>query len=216
MEKTRSRENIASSEGENKSTSSSKTQPEVDFSDLIHELAEINQKGNSLFKESKLDLAQNELIKGDEIFQKEAQKLYNLYIDHPNFEKILALFKTNLSLIAKTFFEQKDYNNAISYDLKVICLEPKDEESIIRLFKSYSKIEKSQQAVYYGDLFMGMDISSQNKFQNVIKDIENEKIKLNSLQNLWINRIKLVLFNLILFVTIILIAMFFLRTRRNI
>ena len=110
MEKTRSRENIASSEGENKSTSSSKTQPEVDFSDLIHELAEINQKGNSLFKESKLDLAQNELIKGDEIFQKEAQKLYNLYIDHPNFEKILALFKTNLSLIAKTFFEQKDYN----------------------------------------------------------------------------------------------------------
>ena len=65
----------------------------------------------------------------------------------------------------------------------------KDEESIIRLFKSYSKIEKSQQAVYYGDLFMGMDISSQNKFQNVIKDIENEKIKLNSLQNIWRNRI---------------------------
>ena len=214
MEKVR--ENIVLSEGENKTTSSSKSLPDTDFSYLINQLTEINQKGNSLFKESKLDLAQNELIKGHELFEKESAKLYNTYIDHPQFDQILSLFKINLSLIAKVFFEQKDYNNAIIYDLKVICLEPKDEESIIRLFKSYSKIEKYQQAVYYGDLFMGMEISTQNKFKDIQKEIENEKIKLIQIQNLWKNRIKIILFNLILFMTTAYLAMFFLRTFKTV
>ena len=212
MEQTISKENIALSEVENKTTSSSKTLPEADFSKLINEIAQINEKGDLYFKESNINSAQNELTKGYEIFQKESEKLYNLYIDHPQFDQILSLFKNNLSLIAKTYFEQKDYNNAILYDLKVICLEPKDEESIIRLFKSYSKIDKCQQAVYYGELFMGMDIATQNKFKDIRIDIENEKIKLEKLQNLWNNRIKIIMFNLIVFITIYFIAMFFLRS----
>lgn len=213
METTISKENIALSEGENKTTSSSKTLPETDFSNLIDEITDINKRGNFSFKESKFDSAQEELSKGYEMFQKESQKLYNLYIDHPQFDQILSLFKDNLSLIAKTFFEQKDYNNAILYDLKVICLEPKDEESIIRLFKSYSKINKAQQAVYYGDLFMGMDIATQDKFKDVLQDIKNEKIKLEKLQNMWKNRIKIIFFNLIIFIIIYFVAMLFLRSK---
>ena len=213
METAISKENIALSEGENKTASSSKTLPETDFSNLINEITDINKKGNLSFKESKLDSAQEELSKGYEIFQKESEKLYNLYIDHPQFDQILSLFKINLSLIAKTFFEQKDYNNAILYDLKVICLEPKDEESIIRLFKSYSKINKAQQAVYYGDLFMGMDIATQDKFKDILQDIKKEKIKLENLQNMWKNRIKIISFNLIIFLIIYFVAMFFLRSK---
>ena len=213
MEKTR--ESIALSEGENKTSSSSNTLPEADFSTLINELNQINQKGNSLFKESKLDSAHDELIKGYEIFQREAEKLYNAYIDHPQFDYILSLFKINLSLIAKVFFEQKDYNNAIIYDLKVICLEPKDEESIIRLFKSYSKIEKCQQAVYYGDLFLDMDISNKINYKDIKNEIENEKIKLIRIQNLWKKKIKIILFNLILFASIYYLAMFFLRAKKT-
>ena len=213
METAISKENIALSEGENKTASSSKTLPETDFSKLIDEITNINKRGNLSFKESKLDSAQEELSKGYEIFQKESEKLYNLYIDHPQFDQILSLFKINLSLIAKTFFEQKDYNNAILYDLKVICLEPKDEESIIRLFKSYSKINKAQQAVYYGDLFMGMDIATQDKFKDVLQDIQKEKIKLEKLQNMWKNRIKLILFNMITFLIIYFVAMFFFRSK---
>ena len=213
METTFSKENIALSEGENKTTSSSKTLSETDFSNLIDEITDINKRGNFSFKESKFNYAQEELSKGYEMFQKESQKLYNLYIDHPQFDQILSLFKDNLSLIAKTFFEQKDYNNAILYDLKVICLEPKDEESIIRLFKSYSKINKAQQAVYYGDLFMGMDIATQDKFKDVLQDIKNEKIKLEKLQNMWKNRIKIIFFNLIIFIIIYFVAMLFLRSK---
>ena len=78
----------------------------------------------------------------------------------------------------------------IVYDLKLIALDPKFEESIVRLFNSYSKINKNQQAVYYGELFMDLDKDIRDKFQGTEKKIEDEKIKLNKLQKEEEKRIK--------------------------
>ena len=62
--------------------------------------------------------------------------------------------------------------------MKLICLEPKNSEAIYRLFNSYSKIEKSQQAVYYGDVYLELESNNKNKFENAKEEIGKEKIKL--------------------------------------
>ena len=100
------------------------------------------------------------------------------------------LFKKLLSNLALCYYGQEKFKEAIVYDLKLIALDPKFEESIVRLFNSYSKINKNQQAVYYGELFMDLDKDIRDKFQGTEKKIEDEKIKLNKLQKEEEKRIK--------------------------
>ena len=64
----------------------------------------------------------------------------------------------------------------------MIALEPKYGRSIVRLFKSYSKINKVQQAVFYGNVFLDLDIDTRKKFKGINEIIEEEKIKLKNIQ----------------------------------
>ena len=116
-------------------------------------------------------------------------------------------------MIAECFYEQKKYKEAIEFDLKLICLEPKNSEAFYRLFNSYSKIEKSQQAVYYGDIFLDFDEETKNKFKNASEEIEKEKIKLKSYGK---NSIKKMVFNFFLILVLFsLLMLFFHRAKSN-
>ena len=64
----------------------------------------------------------------------------------------------------------------------MIALDPKYGRSIVRLLKSYSKINKTQQAVFYGDVFRNLDMDTRNKFKGINEIIEEENIKLKKIQ----------------------------------
>ena len=218
MQKSKSRENISTSAeaSSDKNSTSSKTLPSPDFSGLMTDLNTLNSEGNSLMKQSKLEEAKAKFIQGHEKFELAADKIYSLYTNNEQVDQILALYKILLSKIAECFYEQKKYKEAIEFDLKLICLEPKNSEAIYRLFNSYSKIEKSQQAVYYGDIFLELEANNKNKIENSEKEIEKEKIKLLHIQNSRKNWIKFILFNFILMIVILsIMRLFFYRNKNN-
>lgn len=216
MQKSKSKENIStSSETSDKASTSSKTQPNLDFSDLMEELKDLNQEGNALFKQSKLEEAKNIFLQGDEKFEQESKKIYKLYTNNDQVDQILSLYKYFLSKIAECYFKQKNYNEAIIYDLKLICLEPKNYEAIYRLFNSYSKIEKTQQAVYYGEIFLAFDENIKNKFKNAENEIEKEKLKLKHIQRYGKNTINYFLINIIFILVASYIMILFFNKKKN-
>ena len=189
MQKERSAEATStSSETSDKMLTFCKQQSNSDFSDLISELTELENEGKDLLKQSKLEDAKDKFMKGHDKFELVAEKIYNLLTNNDQIEQILSLHKYSLSKIAQCFFEQKKYKDAIIYDLKLICLDPKNSEAIYRLFCSYSKIDKCQQAVYYGDIFLDLDGDIKNKFKNSAEEIQKEKIKLKSYGKLGFNK----------------------------
>ena len=209
MQISKSNENIStSSESSDKALISGKNLQNVEFTDLIKELTELNSEGIALMKESKLEEAKEKFFEGNEKFEKVADKVYNLFTNNDKTDKILSLYKTLLSKTAQCFFEQKKYKESIEFDLKLICLEPKDAQAIYRLFNSYSRINKCQQAVYYGDIFLELDTKEQKNFKNAKNEIEKEKRKLVHIQSrhYWINIIK---FNFILFLFVFIVAKLF-------
>jgi tetratricopeptide (TPR) repeat protein len=214
MQKARLGETIStSSEASDKMLTFCKHQPNSDFSDLISELTELEHEGNDLLKQSKLEDAKNKFMKGNDKFELVAEKIYNLLTNNDQVEKILSLHKYSLSKIAQCFFAQKKYKEAIEYDLKLICLDPKNCEAIYRLFYSYSQIDKCQQAVYYGDIFLDFDEDIKNKFKNAKNEIEKERIKLQSYGK---NSFNKMIFNLMLILIIFaFVALFFKRIKSN-
>ena len=214
MQKARLGETIStSSEASDKMLTFCKHQPNSDFSDLISELTDLEHEGNDLLKQSKLEDAKNKFMKGNDKFELVAEKIYNLLTNNDQVEKILSLHKYSLSKIAQCFFAQKKYKEAIEYDLKLICLDPKNCEAIYRLFYSCSQIDKCQQAVYYGDIFLDFDEDTKNKFKNAKDEIEKERIKLQSYGK---NSFNKMIFNLMLILIIFaFVALFFKRIKSN-
>lgn len=170
--------------------SSDKDNKKTDFTNLINELTKILDDGNILFKENKFEEARNKYEEGYKKFEDESSKIYSEFYINEQCFNLLMLFKKLLSNLALCYYGQEKFKEAIVYDLKLIALDPKFEESIVRLFNSYSKINKNQQAVYYGELFMDLDKDIRDKFQGTEKKIEDEKIKLNKLQKEEEKRIK--------------------------
>ena len=189
---------------------SNKAQSNLDFSEIINKLTEIIKEGDSLFKQSKIEESKDKYLLGYDIFTKENEKSLNLLTYDSKILKIVSLYKDILSKIAECFYLQKKYEDSIEYDLKLICLEPKNIKSIVRLFYSYLKKQKYQQANFYGDLFLEFDKDTKDKYKDVLKDIENFK---SQRENIKINKI---VFNFISFVIIILAIKLFIRVIRTI
>ena len=204
MEKSKLEKVISSSElsDKNSTNASSKTQPNLDFSELINELTEINKEGDSFFKKSKFEEAKNKYLQGYNTLENETEKSLNLYSTNPQVNEILSLYKIFLTKIAECSYVLKNYEEAIAFDLKLLCLEAKNGQSIIRLFNCYSKIEKYQQAVYYGELYMELDEDIKEKYKNIEKEIDIEKEKLRKIQSSNKNRINIILFNIIIIIVI--------------
>lgn len=211
MEKSKLERMISQKEISDKSSisTSSKTQINLDFSDLIKELTEINQEGDSLFNKSEFEQAINKYLQGYNLFEKETEKSYNLYCINHQVEKMISLYKGFLSKISECFYEQKKYDEAIVYDLQLICFEPKNVKSIVRLFLSYSKIGKYQQAEFYGEIYQELDKEAKNKYKDIQKDIDIIKRKLKNIRTKDKNKFNKIFFNFIIVLVVLISAFFF-------
>ena len=153
------------------------------LSNLINDLSKINNEAKLLLKNNKIEKSKNKFLEGYNIFEKESTKIYKEYYDDGKVNDLLNIYKKILSKITLCYFTQKKYKDSIVYDLKMIALDPKNYKSIVRLFKSYSKLNKYQQAIYYGELFLDFDKEIIDRFELIPVKIEEDKIKLKNLQN---------------------------------
>ena len=159
----------------------------TDFSNLLREVSNLMDTADKLDKNNKLEEEKNKFMEAYEKLESELPQINNECWNNNKCQELFLLYKKILSKIALYHYRQKNYKEAIIYDLKMITYEPKNDETIIRLFNSYSKINKSQQAIFYGELFMELDEETKGKHREMEKNIEEEKQKLIKIHQ---NRIK--------------------------
>ena len=155
---------------------------ESELTKIIKDLTKIKEKGNDLYKRNKKEEALQKFLKGYNQFHESSKKFNNEYSNSRQYEELLIIYKKILSNLALCYYKQGKYKEAIVYDLEMIALDPKYGRSIVRLLKSYSKINKTQQAVFYGDVFRNLDMDTRNKFKGINEIIEEENIKLKKIQ----------------------------------
>ena len=148
----------------------------TDFSNLLINLENIKNEGNKLYKKKQIEEAKTKFYEGYKLFEKESSIIYNEFYINKQCESLIIIFKKILSNLALCYYKQENYNKSIEFDLKLIALEPKFGKSIVRLFNSYSKINKSQQANFYGELFMDLNKEIRTKFKDTELKIAREKI----------------------------------------
>ena len=166
----------------NSNSQTNKEKLESELSILISDLTKIKEEGNDLYKKNQKEEALKVFLKGYELFHDKSKTIYNDYFFCSRFNELSIVIKKILSNIALCYYKQENYRQAIIYDLEIIALEPRYGRSIVRLLKSYSKINKIQQSVYYGNIFMDLDKDTRNKFKDMPQIIEQEKIKLKNIQ----------------------------------
>jgi tetratricopeptide (TPR) repeat protein len=154
----------------------------VDFSKLITDLTKIKDEGNALYKEKKLEEAKQKFVEGLELFKKESPLVNKERGNNEQCKEVLILYRKILSNLALCYYKEKNFEKAIEYDLKNIEDNPKFGKSIVRLFNSYSKLNKIQQAVYYGDLFLELDHETRDKFKGTQTKVQEEKNRLKKIQ----------------------------------
>jgi tetratricopeptide (TPR) repeat protein len=156
-------------------TISESSNGKTDFSDLISELTNIKNEGNSLYKSKKIEEAKNKFKEGYDRYLKELPLINKEKENNEQCKEVLLLAKKILSNLALCYYKQENYKEAINYDLKIIAEYPKFGKSIVRLFNSYKKIKEIQQAVFYGDLFLELDQETRDKFKGTQAKVQNEK-----------------------------------------
>ena len=166
----------------NRTSTDNKISGKTDFSNLISELTKIKNEGNSLYKEKKLDEAKKKYEEGLEKYGKESSLINKEKGNNDQCNEVLLLHKKILSNLALCYYKQENYEKAIEYDLEIIAENPKYGKSIVRLFNSYSRINKIAQAVYYGDLFLELEQETKDKFKDIQNKIQDEKQKLKTIQ----------------------------------
>ena len=83
----------------NSTSTSSKTQLNLDYTELINELSQINQDGDSLLKEMKFEEAKIKYLQGYNKVENETEKSNILYTINPQLEKILSKYKFQIDTV---------------------------------------------------------------------------------------------------------------------
>ena len=163
-------------------TDNTSSSGKTDISDLISELTKIKEDGNILYKQKKLEEAIKIYEEGLQKYKTKLSLIKREFGNNEQCKEILILHKKILSNIALCYYKQENYEKAIEYDLEIIAENPKYGKSIVRLFNSYSRINKIAQAVYYGDLFLELEQETKDKFKDIQNKIQDEKQKLKTIQ----------------------------------
>ena len=159
-------------------------------SDLLEELIKCKQKGNQLYKENKIEEAKLKFKDGYDKYERESPDLSKNFSNSPKFKEIEIESNKILSNLALCYYKQGKYTEAIEYDKKLFSKSPKFGKSIVRLFKSYSRLNNIQQAVYFGEVFLELDQETRNKFKGIQDKVKAEQLKLKKIQEAEKDKIK--------------------------
>jgi hypothetical protein len=157
---------------------------ENDLGKIIKVLNLIVLNGNELFKKKLYDEAIIKYKEGYDIINKELLQInrnitkynHNPQIEEFNHESVKLM--SNLSL---SYLQKDKYKESIELDSKIISLSPKYDKAYARLFKSYLKLNKKAEAVYFGGLLIkNFSKEIRDKYKNLIPKNEEE---INNLEN---------------------------------
>ena len=154
---------------------------------IIKDLNLIILNGNELFKKKLYDEAIIKYKEGYDIINKELLKInrnITMYNHNPQIEEFNHESVKLMSNLSLSYLKKDKYKESIELDSKIISLSPKYDKAYVRLFKSFLKLNKKAEAVYFGGLLIknfSKEIIDKYKdlvpkIEEEIKNLENEEI----------------------------------------
>ena len=147
----------------------------TDYTELINEINKKKDEGNEEFKKGSIEGALSKYKEAYEKLEKEWPNIDKERDYNPqSFELLTLLIKLsqNLSLC---YFKLENYEESIKLDQQIIARDKNYDKSYARLFQSYLKQGKKQQAVYFGIFLLGFDEETKKKYEKLIPEIEEAK-----------------------------------------
>ena len=159
-------------------------------SELLQELEKYKDEGNSLYKEKKIEEAKLKFKEGYEKYEKEIHQIKKDFPESPKLNEIEIVLNKILSNLALCYYKQGKYQESIKYDEILFSRSPKFGKSIVRLFKSYSKLNQIKKAVGFGETFLELDQETRDKFKGTQDKVKREQLKLKNIQKAEKDKIK--------------------------
>ena len=146
-----------------------------DFSQSISQLKSLKEEGNSLIK-TDLDSALSKYEEGYQLSDKIMETASQEY--NPQVAEIDTVRKQIMSNLALAYFKKENYKKSAELDIKIISIDAKYDKSYARLFKAYSALGNTDQAVYFGHkLKTEFTQETVDKYKDLLPLIEEEEKK---------------------------------------
>ena len=152
---------------------------------IIKKLNDIKIIGNEFYIKKLYDEAINKYIEGYTIINEELLEVNRnrMLAYNPDIQEFISLSKHIMSNLSSLYIKEEKYKESIEIDRKIISLDPKYDKSYARLFKSYQKLNKRAEAVFFGDILIknfGNEV--REKYKDLIPIIINEKNELEKIE----------------------------------
>ena len=148
-----------------------------DFSQSISQLKSLKEEGNSLIK-TDLDSALSKYEEGYQLSDKIMETASQEREYNPQVAEIDTVRKQIMSNLALAYFKKENYKKSAELDIKIISIDAKYDKSYARLFKAYSALGNTDQAVYFGyKLKTEFTQETVDKYKDLLPLIEEEEKK---------------------------------------
>ena len=144
----------------------------TDFTELINEINEMKKAGNELYKQKSIEEASLKYKEAYEKLEKELPKIDKERDYNPQSTELFTLFiqlSQNLSLC---YFKTEKFEESIKLDQQIIARDNNYDKAYFRLFKSFLKLGKKAEAVYFGKYLLGFDEETKKRYEETIPEIE--------------------------------------------
>ena len=148
-----------------------------DFFQSISQLKSLKEEGNSLIN-TDLDSALSKYEEGYQLSDKIMETASQEREYNPQVAEIDTVRKQIMSNLALAYFKKENYKKSAELDIKIISIDAKYDKSYARLFKAYSALGNTDQAVYFGHkLKTEFTQETVDKYKDLLPLIEEEEKK---------------------------------------
>ena len=146
----------------------------------INLLKEIRNEGNILYKNKSYDKAIEKYNEGYKIINEQLLEVNRNRMSaySPEIQNFYTISKDIMSNLSLSYIKKEKYQESIQLDKKIIFIDGKYDKSYARLFKSFLKLNKKAEAVFFGDILIkNFDDKVKENYKDLIPEIEKEKKK---------------------------------------
>ena len=147
----------------------------TDYTELINEINKKKDEGNEEFKKGSIEGALSKYKEAYEKLEKEWPNIDKERDYNPQSSELLTLLIKLSQNLYLCYFKLENYEESIKLDQQIIARDKNYDKSYARLFQSYLKQGKKQQAVYFGIFLLGFDEETKKKYEKLIPVIEEAK-----------------------------------------
>ncbi len=141
-------------------------------------LNEIKFSGNNLFKNKSYEEAIEKYNEGYKIINEQLLEVNRNRMSaySPEIRNFYSISKDIMANLSISYLKKERYQESIELDKKIIFIDGKYDKSYARLFKSFLKLNKKAEAVFFGDILIkNFDDKVKENYKQLIPEIEKEK-----------------------------------------